>query len=537
MDVFLSVMIIVPVCCQLKEGLITLLVVIYARYSSENQSEESINAQLRACTEYCNRNGHTIVEHYIDRAMTARSDKRPSFQRMIQDAKAGKFGAVVVHKLDRFSRDRFDHAIYRQELRKAGVSLISVLENLDDSPESVVLESVLEGFSEYYSRNLARETRKGLKEIALQAKYTGGTILYGYDVDSGGKYIINETEAAVVRRIYDACYNRSGYDKLLAELRREGVRTKRGNIITKNTLYYILKNRRYCGDYIYSPEGELKYKKCQPIVIENGMPAIIERDRWNAVQKIMKRRSATGKQNARETYLLSGILYCGRCGKPMYGHRQKRRADYIYYSYECSTKHRTRECSQRCIERDRIETAVCNYVRQLISPASVSQIKEYMLQHMDMINAASLSDIARLEKQVCKIKKKIDKAVDILLEGDIPAESIKKKLAEMEDQKAILESKISQLRSSLLSPETLEKGIITCKDFDALNKEEKQRFIQKLIKKVTIAANDGHPNRCTVLTNYMRCTHNMEVPPRIELGIKELQSTALPLGYGTIWSG
>lgn len=103
-----------------------------------------------------------------------------------------------------------------------------------------------------------------------------------------------------------------------------------------------------------------------------------------------------------------------------------------------------------------------------------------MLQHMDMINAASLSDIARLEKQVCKIKKKIDKAVDILLEGDIPAENIKKKLAEMEDQKAILESKISQLRSSLLSPETLEKGIITCKDFDGLNKEEKQRFIQKL---------------------------------------------------------
>lgn len=153
---------------------------IYARYSSENQKELSIEAQLRACTEFALRNGYSIVENYIDRAQSARSDRRPAFQDMISDAKRHRFQVVIVHKLDRFSRDRYDHAIYRRELRNAGVKLVSVLENLDDSPESVVLESVLEGFSEYYSRNLSRETRKGLKEIALDAKYTGGTVLFGY---------------------------------------------------------------------------------------------------------------------------------------------------------------------------------------------------------------------------------------------------------------------------------------------------------------------------------------------------------------------
>ena len=135
--------------------------VIYARYSSDNQSEESIQAQLRACDEYAKRNNITIVNTYIDRAQSARSDKRDNFQKMIRDSEKRSFDVVIVHKLDRFSRDRYDHAIYRKKLRDNGIRLISVLENLDDSPESVVLESVLEGFSEYYSKNLARETGRG----------------------------------------------------------------------------------------------------------------------------------------------------------------------------------------------------------------------------------------------------------------------------------------------------------------------------------------------------------------------------------------
>ena len=180
-------------------------VAIYARYSSENQSEESITAQLRACEEYARRNGDCVVAKYIDRAMSARSDRRPEFQQMIADSSKHLFDAVIVHKLDRFSRDRFDHATYRRELKKNGVHLLSVLENLDNSPESIVLESVLEGFSEYYSANLARETRKGLREVALQAKYTGGNVPYGYRIGKDQRYEINPQEAAIVRKIFKCC--------------------------------------------------------------------------------------------------------------------------------------------------------------------------------------------------------------------------------------------------------------------------------------------------------------------------------------------
>jgi site-specific DNA recombinase len=170
----------------------------YARYSSDNQREESIDAQLRAIREYCDRNGIRLVKIYTDEARSATTDDRPGFLQMIQDSALGLFDAVIVHKLDRFSRDRYDSAFYKRQLKKNGVRLISVLENLDDSPESIILESVLEGMAEYYSRNLAREVMKGMKETALQCKHTGGKPPLGYDVAPDGTYVINEQEAKAV---------------------------------------------------------------------------------------------------------------------------------------------------------------------------------------------------------------------------------------------------------------------------------------------------------------------------------------------------
>ncbi|WP_422448100.1 recombinase family protein [Thermoanaerobacterium sp. DL9XJH110] len=173
----------------------------YARYSSDNQSDSSIDAQLRAIEEYAARNNITIVKTYIDRAKTATTDNRPEFQ--INDSKLGLFNVVIVHKLDRFSRDRYDSAFYKRQLKKNGIRLISVLENIDDSPESIIMESVLEGMAEYYSRNLAREVMKGMKERAFLCQHLGGIPPLGYDVDpQSKKYVINEYEAEIVKTIF-----------------------------------------------------------------------------------------------------------------------------------------------------------------------------------------------------------------------------------------------------------------------------------------------------------------------------------------------
>ena len=138
----------------------------------------------------------------MDEAKSATTDKRPAFQQMIEESNEGKFDIVLVHKLDRFARNRYDSAIYKTKLKKNKVKVYSVLENIDDSPESVMLEALLEGMSEYYSKNLAREVMKGMTENALQCKHTGGKPPIGYDLDENKKLIINEQEAKAVKLIF-----------------------------------------------------------------------------------------------------------------------------------------------------------------------------------------------------------------------------------------------------------------------------------------------------------------------------------------------
>jgi len=175
----------------------------YERYSSDNQRDESIEAQDRAIREYAEKNNIEIVKVYNDRAKSATTDKRPGFQEMIQDSALGLFDTLIVHKLDRFSRDRYDSAVYRQKLKQSGIQLISVVENLDGSPESLILESVIEGMAQYYSANPAREVMKGMSENAYNCKHNGGIPPLGYDVDENKKYVINEVEAKIVRIIYE----------------------------------------------------------------------------------------------------------------------------------------------------------------------------------------------------------------------------------------------------------------------------------------------------------------------------------------------
>ena len=124
---------------------------IYARYSSDNQTEQSIEGQLRVCEEYAQRNNIVIVDTYIDRAMTGTNDNRPDFQRMIQDSVKKKWDFILVYKLDRFSRNKFESVVNRRKLADNGVKLLSAMENIPDSPEGIILESLLERMNQYFS--------------------------------------------------------------------------------------------------------------------------------------------------------------------------------------------------------------------------------------------------------------------------------------------------------------------------------------------------------------------------------------------------
>ncbi len=148
--------------------------VIYARYSSENQTEQSIDGQLRVCKEYAQRNGILILDTYIDRAMTGTNDNRPDFQRMIKDSARKEWNYILVYKLDRFSRDKYATAIHKRTLKNNGVKLLSAMENIPDTPEGIILESLLEGMNQYYSAELAQKISRGMKETRLKGNYQGG---------------------------------------------------------------------------------------------------------------------------------------------------------------------------------------------------------------------------------------------------------------------------------------------------------------------------------------------------------------------------
>ncbi len=298
---------------------------IYARFSSDNQRDESIDAQIRACEDYAKRNHYDIVKVYADRAKSATSDKRPEFQKMIQDSSFGLFEVVIVHKLDRFSRDKYDSATYKRKLKQNGVKLVSVTENLDGSPESVILESLLEGMAEYYSKNLAREVMKGMKENAYQCKHTGGLPPLGYDVDPVTKqYVINETEAAPVKMIFSMYLDGYGYNKIIDALNAKGYKTKLGKPFGKNSIHDILRNEKYSGVYVFNKtasknafgkrNGHAVKDDEDVIRVPGGMPALISADDYqNVVEKMKANKRAPAAYKAKESYLLSGLIICGEC--------------------------------------------------------------------------------------------------------------------------------------------------------------------------------------------------------------------------------
>ena len=285
--------------------------VIYARYSSHNQREESLEAQIRACTEYASRQGLNIIKIYTDAAQSGTNADREQFQQMISDSNEGLFKNLIIHKLDRFSRDKYDAMTYKRKLKANGITILSVTENLDGSPEAIMMESVIEGMAQYYSANLAREVMKGLKETAYNCWHTGGTPPLGYDVDPDTKkYIINESEAEIIKIIFEKYAKGVGYNQILEYLNGMGYRTKRGNTFKKNSLNAILKNEKYIGKFIFNKKREKdvtgnRRPQVNPesewIVVENGMPAIIDETIFNKVQlKMATNHQSGGKHKAEE---------------------------------------------------------------------------------------------------------------------------------------------------------------------------------------------------------------------------------------------
>lgn len=422
---------------------------LYARYSSDNQRSESIDAQLRAMQNYCQQNHILIVETYIDEAKSATTDHRPSFQKMIVDSKYHQFNIILVHKLDRFARNRYDSAVYKRELKKNGVSVYSVLENLDDSPESIMMESVLEGMSEYYSQNLAREVMKGMRETALQCKHTGGKPPLGYDLNTDGKLIINQGEAEVVQQIFKMYLDNYSYSKMAEVLNKKGYRTKTGSLFRKNSFYSILRQEKYTGVYIWNRasakqngmRNNHKSKALKDQVrIQGGCPSIISRSDFEEVQKKMQERAhGKAESKARRYYMLGGkgFLQCGICGKSMTGTVRKSHGK-TYITYQCPS-HKAKQCETKEVRADRLNLIVAQQLAEFF-------FREDRLKDWEDLLRSDIRDDPENKSLKNRIKG-IDKKMENILQNleDVVSKALTQRLDELAQKKEELESKLRKM--------------------------------------------------------------------------------------------
>lgn len=224
---------------------------ISARYSSSNRREESIEGQIRENTAYANKHGIEIVGTYIDRALSGKTDNRPEFKRMIKDSAKKGFDVVIVWKLDRFFRDRYDSAFYKGTLKKNGVRVVSATESISPGAEGVLMETMLEGWAQYYVLELAEKVNRGMKENALKSMFNGGVIPLGFCVDREKHYQIDENTAPLIRELFQRYASGESMADIVEDLNAKGIRTARGNRFNKSSLTWIFSNRKYIGEYRY----------------------------------------------------------------------------------------------------------------------------------------------------------------------------------------------------------------------------------------------------------------------------------------------
>lgn len=457
--------------------------VIYARYSSDNQREESIEGQLRDCMQYAEYNDIQVVGSYIDRALSAKTDNRPNFQKMIKDSAKRLFDVIIVWKLDRFARNRFDSAYYKNVLKKNGVRVVSAKESISEGAEGIILESVLEGYAEYYSVELAEKVNRGMTDNALKSMYNGGVTPFGYYVDEEQHLQIDEKKAPFVREIFERFADGEAIKSIIADMNARGVgitvrmKKKAGRKAYEHPLGYnnvrrILSNRKYIGEYRF-----------KDIVIENAIPAIIGKDLFEKVQKrIAANTRAPAVHKAEVEYLLTTKLFCGKCKAMMIGDSGTGKKGTVYHYYKCANAKKTHTCDKKTINKDKIENAVVKAIIDKIMDNDLMEQLSYRLYDLQMQSSTILP---ALQQQLTDVESGINNMLDAIQKG-IVLDSTKKRLSDLENRKKELEIEIAQerIKRPMLTREQIQFGLTKFQKLDLSTQKGKQMLIDGFVNAI-----------------------------------------------------
>lgn len=464
--------------------------VIYARFSSDRQTEQSIEGQVRVCNDYAERNDILIVSQYIDRATTGTNDNREAFQKMMKDSDKKAWDYVLVYKLDRFSRNKFEMAIHRKHLKDNGIKILSAMENIPDSPEGILLESLLEGMNQYYSEELAQKTRRGQRETRLKGLHCAGRLNYGY-YTKNKKVFIHEEESPIVKEIFERYAAGERGNEIAISFAERGI-LYRGKPFSAANIYVILHGEKYTGRY--ELHGEV-YDNIYPRIIE---PALYEKCK----QKIDANRY--GNHIPDYSYLLRRRVYCGECGTRMTSYSGTSKSGRVSKYYKCWNSIGKKNCKAKFIKKDMLDNIVVKTLQETLTGKNLSVIvDEIYRQH----NAKLMGEntVKLLEKELTQINKSISNIMRAIEQGII-TDTTKERLQELEKSRQELQEKLIFERmqeQTVLDKETiaeyLQEGI----------KHEPEMMIELLVEKVFV-----HSDHIEIILHYV--DEPIKPKPRID---------------------
>ena len=457
--------------------------VIYARFSSHAQNEQSIEGQLAECRAFAERNNLRIVREYIDRALTGTTDKRPDFLQMIEDSKRKGFQFVIVYQLDRFARNRYDSATYKAKLKKNGVRVLSAKENITDDASGILIEGVLESMAEYYSAELSQKIKRGIAISASKCKYFGGSVPLGYKVDEQKNFVVDEETAPLVKTMFEMFVGGRTYADIIRYLNARGVTTSRGGKWNKSSFHRIFSNRRYLGKYIYHGEE-----------IDGGMPQLIDDELFAEAQKVLaKYAAAPSRGKAKVEYLLSDKMICGHCGNKMTGISSTSKSKKIHHYYKCTGNNKG-ICKKRTVRKQFIEDEV---VAAIVGNGTERNRYGILTdEFIDLVAAETYlliqseqndTEIKRLENLVAENQKAINNLMQALMLGKI-ADTILSQIEKLENENKELQDTIANEKAMQInySYADIRKWLLRFRTLDYSKTKNRKDLIDTFIYRVIL---------------------------------------------------
>jgi site-specific DNA recombinase len=483
-------------------------VALYARVSSEKQDTDlSISAQLRALREYANRNGHQVVKEFVDEAETGRTTARPAFREMVALARRPNkpFEQILVWKYSRFARSREDSIVFKAMLKKAGVTVVSINEPFDDTPTGRLLEAIIESLDEFYSDNLGEEVTRGMRESAARGFYLSSRPPYGYrkmKVADGNKERTKLEplldKASIVAAAFNDALNGKGLIEMVRELNSKGIPGPRGKGWSKTGLYSILTNELYTGVFVW---GRSSKRGLEPVRTENACPPLVDRETFLKVQNLMRERAPVKVHPKRVSspFLLSGIAYCGYCGKALVG-KYAKSGQFSYYVCGTLDKKGSGSCQAKYLNADKFEALVISKIKErILTRENIIKLVKLVNTEVDSAMTLYHDELKSIFDATIDSNHRLERLYDAIETGKMNLEELVPRIRELQSRqeqlqarKIEIETQMSDRRVELADLETIS-GYVD--DLHELLKEgsltERRAFIRSFVREVKVTGNEA----------------------------------------------